>query len=158
MSSWSARARARINPQCYFNPVTKQRRGFLMTLYGSVGGAETGASSLGNRPGFSDYCRCQGESAQQLSSWKVLRRINASSRTDDLVFFLLNVHTFEINHHRVGPCTNWRWINDKTSTGDVHSPRVNEPHPVMAQQHFRAQCPPLSVKKPFWDKRTAEKP
>lgn len=77
-----------------------------MTLYGSVGGAETRASSLGNRPGLSDYCRCQGESAQQLTSWKVLRRINASSRTADLVFLLLNVHTFEKNHHRVGPCTN----------------------------------------------------
>lgn len=36
-------------------------------------------------------------------------------------------------------------------------PRPSEPHPVMAQQHFIAQCSPLSVKKPFWDRRTAEK-
>lgn len=37
----------------------------------------------------------------------------------------------------------------------LHSPVcASLTHPVMAQQHFTAHCPPLSVEKPFWDKRT----
>lgn len=67
----SQRESRRESPEhlrCYFHPDTELQgcsTGFLLTLYGSAGGAATCSSSHGNRPELSDYCRCQGESAQQ---------------------------------------------------------------------------------------------
>lgn len=76
-------------------------------------------------------------------------------------YFLINIHPFEYkkNHPSVGRCGDFLVVSRRKMSPRARlSHRAHEPLPVMAQQHFTAQCSPLSVKKPFWDKRTAEKP
>lgn len=67
-------------------------------LIWQCGGAATRSSSHGNRPELSDYCRCQGESAQQPTA--CMRRfinVSFSTRTVDNFssYFLISVHPFE---------------------------------------------------------------
>lgn len=104
VSNQSEQARkARSTTRSYFHPDTEQQgllqRGFLLTLYGSVGGAQTRLSSHGNRPELSDYCRYQGASAQQPTARirrlfiKVSFRIHAPSAC--FLLFLRRVTTNE---------------------------------------------------------------
>lgn len=88
----------------YKTPVLLQR--VPDDLIWQCGGATTRSSSHGNRPELSDFCRCQGESAQQPTAWsRHSTNVSFPSRVLFLLFyFLLNIHPFESNHPCVGRC------------------------------------------------------
>lgn len=64
-------------------------------------------------------------------------------------YFLINIHPFEYkkNHPSVGRCGDFLVVSRRKMSPRARlSHRAHEPLPVMAQQHFTAQCSPLSFK------------
>lgn len=125
-----------------------------MTLYGNVGEQQQARARLETVQGSRiSVVRTRQPSSRHLVQNSAIKK---NVLTHPPLPFPIYIYTLlverslvRVNHPSFAPCEKRRRITKETSTKRLHSSRVNEPHPVMAQQHFTAQCPPLSVKKPF---------
>lgn len=157
------RTRKPKHPSPRYKGNTARCEGFLLTLYGSVGEQQSARALLATTQSSrikavvraSQPCNHCPEHAAVIKVFFLARRVRRLSS-----FSLSNTHRFHLNHPSY--C---RWIRflleSRWNTSHVLEGGGKKAHsrasPSYGAATFYSTVFPLSVKKPFWDRR-AEKP